>query len=100
MTASHPQQLLTQKIATTALAYYRQLESLPPTALELATWFDALAAPTRLQMHTLGLQACLRLPVFKRYVLEKRGYSMPAYMALHLAPDELVQWVDNSESGL
>ncbi|MGY2134500.1 hypothetical protein ACW9KT_19890 [Hymenobacter sp. HD11105] len=83
------------KVTDTVLAYYRQVDELVITAQELATWFDLLPAPTRLQMHTLGLRTCLTLPAFRRSVLEHRGRSMAAYMAAHLTPDELRLWEES-----
>lgn len=89
-----------EKVAETVINYYRQLDEWVPTAEEIAQWFDALPAPLRLQMHTYGLRRCLTLPSFRRYVLEGRGYSMPAYMAAHLTPHELLHWVDDGDGGV
>ena len=89
-----------EKVAETVVAYYRQIEEFVPTAEEVAQWFDALPAPLRLQMHTYGLRRCRTLPSFRRYVLEGRGYSMPAYMAAHLTSDVLVHWVDDGDGGV
>jgi hypothetical protein len=83
------------KVTDTELAYYRQVDELVITAQELATWFDQLPAPTRLQMHTLGLRTCLRLPAFCRSVLEHRGLPMATYMAAHLTPGELRLWEES-----
>ena len=100
MPPTTPSQQTTEKVAETILAYYRQANDFVATAVEFATWFDELPAPLRLQMYPRGLRYCLALPPLKRYVLEQRGYSMPAYMSTHLTPKELMHWVDDLYGGV
>ena len=89
-----------EKVAETVVAYYRLLEVASSTAEELASWFDSLFPDARAELNLIGLHRAILLPSFKRYVLEKRGHSMQAYMAAHLTPQELLYWVDDGDGGV
>lgn len=93
MPPANPNQRTPEKVAETVLAYYRQAHEFVATAEELATWLDALPASHRLHLPTHGIRQCLHLPLFMRYTLENRGYSLAAYMATHLTADEWAYWV-------
>ena len=81
-----PNQTPRERVAQTVLAYYQLLDARPATAVELASWVDGLAATDQATVTRIGLRQALLLPAFRRYVLEIRGVSMPAYMLAQLAP--------------
>ncbi|ALW84954.1 hypothetical protein AUC43_07525 [Hymenobacter sedentarius] len=85
-----------EKVAATVLAYYRQLDALRVTAREFACWFDARSPADKVSLVRVGLAQSQQLPAFRRFLLEKRGHSMPAYMRAHLTPQELSLWADDA----
>jgi hypothetical protein len=89
-----------EKVTETVLAYYRLAEVLPASAKELASWFDSLLPDMRTEVNLVGLQQAILLPAFKRHLLERRGYPMQAYMAMHLTPHELRYWVNDNDGGV
>ena len=93
-------QTVSEKVAETALAYYRLTDSLIPTAQEVINWLESLLPSIQTEMVQLDYQQAILLPSFKRYLLESRGNSMPAYMAAHLTPEELPYWVDDNDGGV
>jgi hypothetical protein len=86
-------QLLTPKerVASIALAYYRQADELLPSMSELVAWIARLRLEVRTEVLSLNLAGLLLLPAFRRYILERRGYSMAAY----LSGADFLYWVDN-----
>jgi hypothetical protein len=90
-------QLLTPKerVASIALAYYRQANELLPSMSELVAWIAGLRLEVRTEVLPLNLAGLLLLPAFRRYILERRGYSMAAYMAAYLSGADFLYWVDN-----
>jgi hypothetical protein len=86
-----------EKVVATVLAYYRQTDLLRPTASELLFWLDSCAPKVQAELLLLEQESLLLLPPFKRYLLEKHGYSMAAYMATHLSETELAYWVERDK---
>ena len=86
----------TEKVAETTLAYYRQGEILArnATETELLIWFSSCSAEAKGALALLGPNNWRTLASLRRYLLEKRGFSMQAYMLAHLASDELRYWVE------
>lgn len=95
-----PTSNIKEKVAEVVLSYWRLTDTSPPTAQELAQWVDTLAPPVQTQLLALGLAKAIHLTVFKRYVLEKRGYSMQSYMRAKLTPEEFPYWIDDNDGGV
>ncbi len=88
-----------EKVAEVVIAYYRLVEQLPGAAQDLADWVATLSPAERLDATGLNWTQATRLPTFKRYRLERHGYSMAAYMKNHLTRTELGYWVDDNDGG-
>jgi hypothetical protein len=84
-----------ERIASGALAYYRQVDELLPSIFELMAWVAGLRLEVQAEVLCLNLVGLLLLPPFRRYLLERRGYSMAAYMAACLSSADFLYWVDN-----
>jgi hypothetical protein len=89
-----------EKVTETVIAYYKLAEITSATALELAYWIDGFPSWEQVELLTIGLTQVVKLPAFKRYVLEERGHYVAAYMQAHLTPSELTHWVDDNNSGV
>lgn len=94
-----PEQTTVEKVAETVLSYYRLANARLPSTQEFRSWFESLVPASQAELVLLSLEQANFLPAFKRYILEGRGYSMPAYMAAHLTPQELPYWVDDNDGG-
>jgi hypothetical protein len=93
MSTASPQEKVTEAV----LAYWRLADKYSPSAQELAEWFDSLSPYVQTQLTVLGLEQALRLPLFKRYLLERRGLSMHTFMQATLTEDEFPYWVDDND---
>jgi len=84
------------------LDYYRLTEkfSSAVTSLERMDWYTALSQIAKDELQQLLPIQWIELPAFKRYLLERRGFSMHRYVALHLTPTELTHWVDDGDGGV
>ena len=89
-----------EKVVETVLAYWRLAEQHPPSAQDLATWFDAQEPAIQRQLLAMGLSQVLQLTVFTRYCLEKHGFSMENYMRIYLMREEFPHWVDDHDGGV
>ena len=89
-----------EKVAETVQSYWRLAELSPPSAQELAAWFDTLEPASQTQLVRMGLAKVPQLGVFKRYVLEQRGFSMRNYMQAYLTSEELPYWIDDNDGGV
>ncbi|GAB3637939.1 hypothetical protein GCM10027422_35290 [Hymenobacter arcticus] len=81
-----------EQLAATVLAYYRLADAEPITMPELLAWYEALPPADQAELSLLSPRNWLTLPGFRRHVLERRGYSMGAYLAARLSPAELAHW--------
>ena len=64
-----PDDEFAKKITETTALYYRQLDLLSPTAIELVVYLEQLQLRVQHFMWQAGLRKCLSLPAFLRYVL-------------------------------
>jgi hypothetical protein len=87
---------ISEKVAETVLAYYRQGECFLFAEQELLDWYATLSLPTKQEVGIMPTLSWEKLPLFRRYALEKRGLSMRVYMTSHLTRDELAHWVDDN----
>jgi hypothetical protein len=95
--AMNPQHLTApEKVAQAIVAYYRLTEKLSMLPQAVAEWLDMLPPSEKQALAMLNFPQLSRLPAFKRYYLEKHGYSIDAYMADHLTPSELSYWADDN----
>ncbi len=88
---------VSEKVVVVTRAYYLLIEEFTPSISELAAWFVQLPVNQKTEMAALDPALWFTLPAFRRYFLEKRGHSMEAYMAAHLAPAELSYWLAEEE---
>lgn len=96
MEASNDFATVREEVAAAVLGYYRLANDLVPTVLE-AAWVDALPPAEQQQVRLLGLRQLLLLPTFKRFLLEKRGWSMSNYLAKRLTPEEFQYWTNDRD---
>ena len=89
-----------EKVLEAVLAYYRQADKVVPAAQDVVAWLRQLAPADQVELASLPLADALHLPAFRRYLLERRGFSMQAYMMACLTPHELPYWIDDGDGGL
>jgi hypothetical protein len=89
-----------EKVIEAVLAYWRLADKYSPSAQELAEWFDGLSPCVQTQLTILSLEQALRLPLFKRYLLERRGLAMHTFMRAQLTQQEFSYWVDDADAGI
>ena len=90
----------TEKVAEAVLAYYRLADSFPVTINEALAWGETLPPDVQQLIGVLPPHEWLFFPDFKRYLLEKRGISLHAYMTSHLAPREVSHWLLHGDGGI
>lgn len=73
-----------EQVVAAELAYYQHGAGCPPTTADQTTWR---------RQQAVHLLLTLPEPVtFRRYVLERHGYSLHRYMATHLSPAAWRYW--------
>jgi hypothetical protein len=87
-----------ERIAQVTRDYYRQADDFSLSAQELFAWYRTLLSQAQADVVALGPYHWAVLPAFKRYVLEKRGHSLSAYLKLHLTPAEFAYWCEQPEN--
>lgn len=94
-----PPNSIAERIEAVAAAYYRQMEQFCPLERDLIEWFVQLSTDDKTAAAGLRYERWPTLTGFKRYFLEKKGHSLPAYMARHLSAQELAHWADEAAGG-
>ena len=79
-------------IAFTTYLYYREARNLEATPGDFAAWLAMLPAARRAHAESRGLVSARSIPDFKRFLLEKRGYSLTDFLRARLAPNVLAFW--------
>jgi hypothetical protein len=79
-------------IAFTTYLYYREARNLEATPADFAAWLATLPAPRRSHAESRGLASSRSIPDFKRFLLERRGYSLTDFLAARLSPSVLAFW--------
>lgn len=79
-------------IAFTTYLYYREARHVEATPADFAAWLATLPAPRRAHAEARGLASSRAIPDFKRFLLERRGYSLTEFLAARLAPNVLAFW--------
>ena len=79
-------------IAFTTYLYYREARHVDATPADFVAWLAALPAARRAHAESRGLASCRSIPDFKRFLLERRGYSLTEFLAARLAPNVLAFW--------
>ena len=79
-------------IAFTTYLYYREARNVQATHAEFAAWLATLPAGRRAHAESRGLASARSIPDFKRFLLEKRGYSLTDFLSARLSPSVLAFW--------
>ena len=79
-------------IAFTTYLYYREARNVQATPAEFAAWLATLPAARRSHAESRGLASARSIPDFKRFLLEKRGYSLTDFLKARLSPSVLAFW--------
>jgi hypothetical protein len=79
-------------IAFTTYLYYREARNVQPTAADFSAWLATLPASRRAHAESRGLASSCSIPDFKRFLLEKRGFSLTDFLTARLSPPVLAFW--------
>lgn len=85
---------LSPVLALAQQAYDQQAADFQPTKAEFEAWLRTLRPPAQRLAQQAGMKAMWTVPLFRRFVLEARGYRCVDFMAEHLAGKEFRRWVD------
>lgn len=91
---------LPEQVAQALVAYYRQADGFVVSAQELLAWYTSLTLPEKEDVRRLGPYHWAMLPKYKRFLLERRGYSLRAYLALHLTTPAFAHWAATTDEQL
>ncbi|WP_426061642.1 hypothetical protein [Hymenobacter sp. B1770] len=81
-------------IAFTTYLYYREARHVNASPADFATWLATLPAARRAHAESRGLASARSIPDFKRFLLERRGFSLTDFLAARLSPRVLAFWQD------
>ena len=87
MTMAPPIRLsLPEQVLAAEVGYYQQCEAIRPTQADANTWKRKYAVLVAWSPLTGMVPPPFCSPEFKRYLLERHGYSLHEHMAAHLKP--------------
>jgi hypothetical protein len=81
-----------ERVAKVELAYYQQADQMVFRAKDMLAWYATLSLAEQGEVGFIGIPNWKKLPSLKGYVLERHGYSLPAFMASHLLLADLLYW--------
>jgi hypothetical protein len=87
-----------EKVLQVLVAYYRQADALEVSEEELRAWFATLVPQQRHAVALVNPTYWVLLPECRRYLLERQGHSLAAYLSSHLTASELAHWVVQADN--
>ena len=96
--ALYSERLLQSEVQVAACRYYEQERHLVATSADFTDWVQDLPAPQRILCQGAGLRAAEQNLSFRRYLLERHGFSLYEYLTAHLSPQALHYWAHRCQA--